>query len=92
MEDGSIFGLSNALYGEITTKNGAVVQDDFPSWRVMRMEEAPRSFEVGIIPSNSPPARVGDPPDLGSCVAAMIMSAPRRLLHQSALGCYFTQP
>jgi isoquinoline 1-oxidoreductase beta subunit len=62
MEGGTIFGLSNALYGEISAKNGAVVQDNFPSWRVMRMGEAPKIFEVEIIASNSPPAGVGEPP------------------------------
>lgn len=62
MEGGTIFGLSNALYGEITAKNGAVVQDNFPSWRVMRMGEAPKIFKVEIIASNSPPAGVGEPP------------------------------
>ncbi|AMO73509.1 twin-arginine translocation pathway signal protein [Sphingorhabdus sp. M41] len=62
MEGGTIFGLSNALYGEITAKNGAVVQDNFPTWRVMRMSEAPRIFEVEIIASSSPPAGVGEPP------------------------------
>jgi isoquinoline 1-oxidoreductase beta subunit len=62
MEGGTIFGLSNALYGEITAKNGAVVQDNFPNWRVMRMEEAPKAFEVEIIPSDNPPAGVGEPP------------------------------
>lgn len=62
MEGGTLYGLSNALYGEITARNGTVVQDNFPSWRVMRMDEAPRDFEVEIIPSNSPPAGVGEPP------------------------------
>ncbi|MEO1220936.1 MAG: xanthine dehydrogenase family protein molybdopterin-binding subunit, partial [Pseudomonadota bacterium] len=38
-----------------------VVQDNFPSWRLMRMEEAPRAFEVQIVPSNAPPAGVGEP-------------------------------
>ncbi len=61
MEGGTIYGLSNALYGEITARNGAVVQDNFPSWRVMRMGEAPRAFEVEIIPSNARPAGVGEP-------------------------------
>ena len=61
MEGGTIYGLSNALYGAITAQNGAVVQDNFPTWRVMRMEEAPRAFEVEIIPSNSRPAGVGEP-------------------------------
>ncbi|MEM6849648.1 MAG: molybdopterin cofactor-binding domain-containing protein, partial [Pseudomonadota bacterium] len=61
MEGGTIYGLSNALYGEITAKNGAIVQDNFPSWRLMKMAEAPRNFEVEIIRSDKPPAGVGEP-------------------------------
>ncbi len=61
MEGGTIYGLSNALFGEITAKNGAVVQENFPSWRVLRMGEAPRAFEVDIVQSNSAPAGVGEP-------------------------------
>ncbi len=61
MEGGAIYGLSNALYGEITAENGAVVQNNFPSWRLMRMREAPRRFETQIIESNAPPAGVGEP-------------------------------
>ncbi|MEO1100255.1 MAG: molybdopterin cofactor-binding domain-containing protein [Pseudomonadota bacterium] len=61
MEGGTIYGLSNALYGEISARDGAVIQDNFPSWRVMRMEEAPRAFEVEIVESNTAPAGVGEP-------------------------------
>lgn len=62
MEGGTIYGLSNALYGAITAKDGAVVQDNFPSWRLMRMGEAPRAFEVEIVASDAPPGGVGEPP------------------------------
>ena len=61
MEGGTLYGLSNALYGEITVKDGAVEQSNFPDWRVMRMEEAPRAFEVEIVASTAPPAGVGEP-------------------------------
>jgi isoquinoline 1-oxidoreductase beta subunit len=61
MEGGTIYGLSNALFGEITAKNGAIVQDNFPSWRVMRMGEAPREFGVEIMQSNTRPGGVGEP-------------------------------
>ncbi|MBV7266270.1 xanthine dehydrogenase family protein molybdopterin-binding subunit [Erythrobacter sp. WH131] len=61
MEGGTIYGLSNALYGEITARKGAVVQDNFPSWRVLRMGEAPRDFEVTIVQSNTRPAGIGEP-------------------------------
>jgi len=62
MEGGALYGISNALYGEISAKNGVVDQDNFPSWRVMRMAEAPRRFETHIVPSDAPPGGVGEPP------------------------------
>lgn len=61
LEGGTLYGLSNALYGEITLSNGAVDQTNFPGWRAMRMSEAPRAFDVRIIESNEPPAGIGEP-------------------------------
>jgi len=60
-EGGTLFGLSNALYGEITVENGAIVQSNFPDWRQMRMAEAPASFEIEIVDSDAPPAGAGEP-------------------------------
>ena len=77
MEGGTIYGLSNALYGAITAKDGAIVQDNFPNWRLMRMEEAPRAFEVAIIPSDAPPGGVGEPgtPPAAPALANAIFAA-----------------
>ncbi|MEM7700677.1 MAG: molybdopterin cofactor-binding domain-containing protein [Pseudomonadota bacterium] len=77
MEGGTIYGLSNALYGSITAKNGAIVQDNFPSWRLMKMAESPRAFEVEIIRSNKPPAGVGEPgtPPAAPALANAIFAA-----------------
>ncbi|MEM8773967.1 MAG: molybdopterin cofactor-binding domain-containing protein [Pseudomonadota bacterium] len=61
IEGGVLYGLSNALYGDITYTDGAVDQWNFPDWRLMRMEEAPRAFNVEIVASNAPPAGVGEP-------------------------------
>ena len=61
MEGGTIFGLSQALYGEITAENGSVQQSNFPDWRLMRMGEAPRAFEVEIVQSTALPGGVGEP-------------------------------
>ena len=58
VEGGTLYGLSNALYGEITAKHGAVVQGNFPDWRVMRIHEAPRAFTVHIVESDAPPGEV----------------------------------
>lgn len=77
MEGGTIYALSNALYGDITVRNGAIVQDNFPSWRVMRMGEAPRAFDVEIIPSNARPGGVGEPgsPPAAPALANAIFNA-----------------
>ncbi len=61
LEGGTLYGLSNALYGEITAQGGAVQQSNFPDYRLMRMNEAPRKFDVEIIASDAPPAGVGEP-------------------------------
>jgi len=77
MEGGTLYGLSNALYGEISAKNGAVVQSNFPNWRVMRMLEAPRLFEVEIVESTTSPAGVGEPgtPPAAPALANAIFAA-----------------
>ena len=77
IEGGTIYGLSNALYGEITATNGVVDQQNFPDWRVMRMNEAPRAFEVHIIDSQAAPGGVGEPgtPPAAPALANAIFAA-----------------
>ncbi len=62
LEGGTLFGLSNALYGAITAKRGAVQQRNFPDFRLMRMDEAPRVVQVQVVESDAPPGGVGEPP------------------------------
>jgi isoquinoline 1-oxidoreductase beta subunit len=50
MESGILFGLSAALYGEITVKNGRVEQTNFSSYDVVRQDRTP-SIEVHIVQS-----------------------------------------
>ncbi len=61
MQGGTLYGLSQALYGEISMDKGQVNQSNFPDYRVMRMDEAPKLFEVEIIESNEAPAGIGEP-------------------------------
>ncbi len=89
IEGGTLYGLSNALYGEITAKNGVVEQANFPSWRLMRIHEAPRSFEVYIVPSDAPPGGVGEPatPPAAPALANAIFAATNvRLRRLPILG------
>lgn len=60
MEGGTCYGLSGALYGEITLTEGVVDQRNFDTYRVLRIAEAP-TVETYILPSTAPPSGVGEP-------------------------------
>jgi isoquinoline 1-oxidoreductase beta subunit len=60
MEGGSNYGLSAALYGQVTLKDGAPEQTNFDTYRVLRMNEAP-VVETHILPSGNAPSGVGEP-------------------------------
>ena len=76
MEGGIGFGLGAALYGAITLKDGRVQQDNFNSYRVLRMNEMPK-IEVHIVPSTEAPTGVGEPgvAPLGPAVANAVFAA-----------------
>ena len=57
---GSLVGLSAALFGEITVKDGAVEQTNFDSYNVMRLSEMPK-VECIIMPSGGFWGGVGEP-------------------------------
>jgi isoquinoline 1-oxidoreductase subunit beta len=54
-----IFGITAALYGEITLKNSRVEQANFDTYRILRMNEAP-AIEVHIVKSSEPPGGMGE--------------------------------
>jgi isoquinoline 1-oxidoreductase beta subunit len=60
MEGGIIFGLTAALYGEITLKDGRVEQSNFDNYQALRINEAP-AIEVYMIDSNEEPGGIGEP-------------------------------
>jgi isoquinoline 1-oxidoreductase beta subunit len=60
MESGIVFGLSAALYGAITLKDGRVEQGNFHDYPLVRMPAMPK-IEVHIIASDEPPGGVGEP-------------------------------
>jgi len=60
VEGGMIYGLTAALYGEITFKNGGVVQGNFPSYEMVRMAVCP-TVDVHIMEIDEEPGGVGEP-------------------------------
>ena len=61
MEGGIVYGLSYALLGEITVKDGAVEQNNFDDYPVLRIHQTPR-ISVSIVDSYDAPTGVGEPP------------------------------
>ena len=60
MQGGINFGLTAALFGEITLKGGRVQQSNFHDYRPLRMNEAP-IIEVEIVKSDEAPGGIGEP-------------------------------
>ena len=60
MEGGIVFGVTGALFGEITIKGGRVEQHNFNDYRMLRINEAP-VIEVRLVPSTEAPGGVGEP-------------------------------
>jgi isoquinoline 1-oxidoreductase subunit beta len=72
MEGGIVFGLSAALHGEITIKNGRVEQSNFGDYRVLRINETPR-IDVHLVKSGEAPGGIGEPGT--SCVMPALTNA-----------------
>jgi isoquinoline 1-oxidoreductase beta subunit len=76
VESAIVYGLSAALYGKITFKDGRVEQGNFDSYPVLRMNEMPK-VEVYMVKSTSHATGMGEPglPPLAPAVTAAIFKA-----------------
>ena len=80
-EGAMAYGLSAALYGAITIKNGAAEQSNFDGYAVLRMSDMPE-VEVHLVPSGDEPGGLGEPgtPPIAPAVAnAMFALNGKRL-------------
>jgi CO/xanthine dehydrogenase Mo-binding subunit len=64
MEGGIIFGISAALWGEVTLKGGRVEQHNFNDYRVLRINETPL-IEVHLVKNTEAPGGIGEPGTVG---------------------------
>jgi isoquinoline 1-oxidoreductase beta subunit len=84
LEGGLIFGLTAALYGEITIDRGRVQQSNFNDYRMLRIDQVPK-IEVHVVKSGEPPGGIGEtgvnagPPALRNAIYAATGVALRRL-------------
>jgi isoquinoline 1-oxidoreductase beta subunit len=84
LQGGLVFGLTAALYGEVTIEKGRVRQSNFNDYRMLRINEVP-NIDVHVIKSGESPGGIGEtgatagPPALRNAIYAATGVALRRL-------------
>jgi isoquinoline 1-oxidoreductase beta subunit len=81
VQSGVAFGLTAALHGEITLKDGRVEQSNFHDYPLLRMNEMPK-VEVHVVPSTEKSGGIGEvatPPIAPAVVNAVFAATGKRL-------------
>ena len=86
IEGGIVFGLTAALYGEITIEKGRVRQSNFHDYQMLRMREMPE-IEVYIVPGSEKMGGAGEPgvPPVAPALANAIFAATGKRLRDLPL-------
>ncbi|MBU9541587.1 xanthine dehydrogenase family protein molybdopterin-binding subunit [Burkholderia multivorans] len=87
VQGGIIFGITGALYGEVTIENGRVTQRNFTDYRVLRINETP-PIDVHIVKSGEAPGGIGEPGTAATAaaVANAIFAATGKRLRKLPIG------
>lgn len=78
-------GIGNALYGQLTLKEGAAEQNNFNRYRMIRMNEAPKKIEVHFVENDIDPTGLGEPPFppvFGAVANALYKNTGKRFYNQ----------
>ena len=86
IESSVIFGLSAALFGEITLKNGVVEQNNFNDYPIIRMNQTP-AINITLVPSGGKPGGIGEPVTamIGQAVANAVFAGTGKRLRKLPL-------
>jgi isoquinoline 1-oxidoreductase beta subunit len=87
IESSVIFGLSAALFGEITLKNGVVEQSNFHDYPVVRMNQSP-DIDITLVDNGSDkPGGIGEPVTamIGPAVANAVFAGTGKRLRKLPL-------
>jgi isoquinoline 1-oxidoreductase beta subunit len=87
-EGAATMGTSLAFYGEITATGGVIDQSNFDTFPVARMNVAPKETNVYIVPSDAPPAGIGEPglPPFAPALCNAIFSATGKRIRELPLA------
>jgi isoquinoline 1-oxidoreductase beta subunit len=90
MAEGAITdGVGNALYGELTFKDGVPDKKNFDQYRMIRMGEAPKEIDVHFVQNELNPTGMGEPPFppiFGAIANAIFKATGKRQYRQPFLG------
>lgn len=83
-EGATVFGVSLALMGEITAKQGRIQQGNFDDYPVARIDEAPMMTQVHFVASEEPPTGVGEPgvPPIAPALCNALFAATGKRIRQ----------
>jgi len=82
-----VFGLTAALYGEITIERGRVAQSNFSDYRMLALAEMPE-IEVHLVPSEAPPSGVGEAglPPIAPAVCNAVFAGTGKRIRRLPIG------
>lgn len=84
-EGGIVDGIGNALYGEMTFKDGVPQKNNFDSYRMIRMSESPKEINVHFVQNDINPTGLGEPtfpPIFAALANAMYKATGKRFYNQ----------
>jgi isoquinoline 1-oxidoreductase beta subunit len=85
-EGGIVDGIGNALYGEMTFKNGIPQKNNFNKYRMIRNSEAPKAIEIHFVKNDKDPTGLGEP------LFPPIFAAVANALYKATGKRYYRQP
>jgi isoquinoline 1-oxidoreductase beta subunit len=84
-QGGIIDGIGNALFGELTFKDGVPDKNNFHQYRMIRQKETPRAIEVHIVKNEEEPTGLGEPlfpPVFAALANALYKETGKRIYDQ----------
>jgi isoquinoline 1-oxidoreductase beta subunit len=85
VEGGIVDGIGNALFGELTFKDGVPQKNNFDRYRIIRMSEAPKEIDVHFVQNEIDPTGLGEPmfpPIFAALANALYKATGTRKNHQ----------
>ena len=88
-EGAVVDGIGNAMFGELTFRDGKPEQNNFHQYRMIRMAEAPKQIDVHFVENNIDPTGLGEPtfpPVFGALANALYQATGKRYYRQPFMG------